>query len=60
LHFVHDPGAVDFDGSFADPQLAGDALVRFPRNHKIQNLMLARREKPEALGESAPTGVACA
>src|SRR3990172_13261218 len=45
LHLLHDFGAVDLDGLFADAETAGGPLVGLSGNHQPQHLALASRQR---------------
>ena len=45
FHFLHHSGAVDFDGTFTEPELVGDRFVRFAFDDVIHHFHFTRCEK---------------
>ena len=48
-HFVHGRTSMNFDGNFADPEVAGDLLVHLAGRDEQHHFLLARRKRFEAL-----------
>ena len=49
LHFLHDPGSMDFNGSLTDAEFVGDDLVRLAGDDKIENLVFAIRKLADTI-----------